>query len=67
MKYLYAHPMKYLVHLAVKAWMEPNDFYGGFWLWYDPAKSTKDLANNVATILQNTLDEKNNFYLKYAN
>ena len=35
--------------------------------YYDPAKSTKDISDNVATILQNTLDEKDNFYLKYAN
>jgi hypothetical protein len=35
--------------------------------WYDPAKSTEDICADIATILENTLDEKNNFYLKYAN
>ena len=33
----------------------------------DPAKSTKDIVADIDTILKNTLETKDNFYLKYAN
>jgi hypothetical protein len=33
----------------------------------DPAKSTKGITDDIATILMNTFETKDNFYLKYAN